>query len=315
MNTPFFQLRWQQLHHPVLIETNTELWICHLDCQVQAAAGNKWLKLKYHIQQIQQHDQIGIVTFGGAFSNHLAAVAAAGKAFGFKTKAIIRSHCPDLNNPTLQQCAADGMELIFVDAATYRLRHDPIYLDELSKQFPHYLIVPEGGSNELALGGFLEVNFANTPNGPADLIVCATASGGTVAGIVQQQSRQTKPCKVLGIEVVKDLSLPAKIEELCPLHNKIWQLFPDISGKKYGHFDRKTLDFCLEMAELSLYLEPIYTGKALRSLFWHLQQTRTAQVRRVTFFHTGGLQGLAGLGYQEYISQQELNSLKPNQLG
>ena len=131
MNTPFFQLRWQQLHHPALTNSGDELWICHLDCQVQAAAGNKWLKLKYHIRQIQQHGHQGIVTFGGAFSNHLAAVAAAGNALGFTTKAIVRAHVPDLTNPTLQQCVNDGMELIFVEPSIYRKRHEPQFLDTL----------------------------------------------------------------------------------------------------------------------------------------------------------------------------------------
>ena len=310
MNIPFFQLRWQQLQHPLLVQTNTELWICHIDCQVQAAAGNKWLKLKYHIQQIQQHNQLGIVTFGGAFSNHLAAVAAAGKALGFNTKALVRSHNPDPNNPTLQQCINDGMELIFVDAATYRNRHDPRFLAQLAEQYPDYLIVPEGGTSELALPGFADINCAMTPNGPADLISCATASGGTVAGLVYQQSLQESPCYVLATQVVKDGSLPNKIEQLCPHRSAYWHIQSDISQLKYGVFDQATLDFCLEMRSSGIMLEPIYTGKALRSLFCYLQQTNTAKQRRVAFVHTGGLQGLNGLHYRKLISQQQFDSLR-----
>jgi 1-aminocyclopropane-1-carboxylate deaminase len=314
MDTPFFQLRWQLFHHPILSQSNTELWICHVDCQVQAAAGNKWLKLKYHIQQIQQHNPLGIVTFGGAFSNHLAAVAAAGKALGFQTKAIVRCHQPDHDNPTLQQCAKNGMELIFVDADKYRQRHQPQYLAELALQYPGFLIVPEGGSSELAAAGFFDVNFAATPSGAADLISCASASGGTVAGIVQQQNRQELPCNVLAIQVVKDASLASKIELLCPLQSALWRLIPEMSGKKYGSFDEATLDFCLEMAEQKIYVEPIYTGKALRTLLDYLLQNPSVQQRRVSFFHTGGLQGLAGLLYQNKISYEQFCKLNPDQL-
>ena len=308
MDTPFFQLRWQQLQHPVLVDTDHELWICHLDCTVQAAAGNKWLKLKYHIRQIQQHNHLGIVTFGGAFSNHLAAVAAAGKAFGFATKALVRSYQPDIENPTLQQCVNDGMELIFVDPEVYRKRHNADFIDHLQQQYPNYLIVPEGGTSELALAGFADLNFAQTPNGPADLIACAAASGGTVAGIAYQQSLLRSYCPTLAIQVVKDKTLTAKIEQLCPGLSSYWQLSADISGQKYGAFDQATLEFCLEMARYGLIVEPIYSGKALRSLFWHLQQC-TAKPQRVTFFHTGGLQGLKGLHYRKLISDKQFKLL------
>lgn len=309
MNTPFFQLRWQQLHHPALTNSGDELWICHLDCQVQAAAGNKWLKLKYHIRQIQQHGHQGIVTFGGAFSNHLAAVAAAGNALGFTTKAIVRAHVTDLTNPTLQQCVNDGMELIFVEPSIYRKRHEPQFLDTLQSNYPNYLIVPEGGTGEFSLPGFAELNFAQTPNGKANLIVCAAASGGTVAGIAYQQSQLTSPCPILAVQVVKDASLPAKIDRLCPSLNEYWQLMPDISGQKYGSFDQATLAFCVEMAQHGVAIEPVYSGKALRSLFWYLQQHPSSSERRITFFHTGGMQGLKGLHYRNMINDEQFRIL------
>lgn len=312
MNTPFFQLRWQQLHHPALFDSRDELWICYLDCQVQAAAGNKWLKLKYHIEQIQQHGHQGIVTFGGAFSNHLAAVAAAGHALGFATKAFVRSHLPDLQNPTLHQCVKDGMELVFVKPDIYRRRHDAEYLLDLQRQYPNFLIVPEGGTSEFTRLGFADLNFAQTPNGGSELIVCASASGGTVAGIAFQQSRLAKACPTLAIQVVKDKSLPSKIEQLSPGLANYWRLLPDISGQKYGCFDQETLDFCSEMVQCGIAVEPIYTGKALRTLFWYLQQNPSTIGRRITFFHTGGMQGLKGLHYRKLINDNQFRMLSLN---
>lgn len=307
MNTPFYQLRWQQLHHPMLATYRTELWICHVDCAIQAAVGNKWLKLKYHIQQIQQYDQLGIVTFGGAFSNHLAAVAAAGKAFGFRTKALVRSHSPDLN-PTLRQCAEDGMELIFVDAPTYRQRSNPKFLQQLAMRYPGFYIVPEGGTNRGCCDGFMQDDFSQTPNGRADLIVCASASGGTIAGICHQQQHYQR-CPVLGIQVVKDGSLADKITELCPDMHDLWQLLPEHSGQKYGSFDEHTLNFCLEMAKYGVGVEPIYTGKALHTLFQQIDNHSQFHAKRITFFHTGGMQGLHGLHYRHLLTAQQYQSL------
>ncbi len=311
MDTPFFQLTWQQLHHPVLASTKTELWICQLECAVQAAAGNKWLKLKYHISKLQQYNLTGILTFGGAFSNHLAAVAAAGHQFGFATQALVRCSELDAENPTLRQCKEFGMALIPVDFSTYRQRHDPNFLNELRLANPNWLIVPEGGSSSLAIEGFAEVNFANTPNGFAEFIGCAAASGGTTAGIVQQQYKQTNPSSVLAVSVVKDASLAAKIAELCPGMDHCWQLIPDISAQRYGKFDQSTLEFCLEISRQHISLEPIYTGKALRTLLQQIELSPELHGKRGCFFHTGGLQGLEGLLYRKLMSEQDYQQLKP----
>ncbi len=311
MDTPFFQLTWQQLHHPVLASTKTELWICQLECAVPAAAGNKWLKLKYHISKLQQYNLTGIITFGGAFSNHLAAVAAAGHQFGFATQGFVRSAELDEHNPTLRQCKEFGMKLIPLDFSNYRRRHDPDFLNELKRSYPNWLIVPEGGSSALAVEGFADTNFANTPNGFAEFICCAAASGGTTAGIVQQQNQQAKPSRVLAVSVVKDNSLSAKIAELCPGMDQAWQLVPDISQRRYGRFDQSTLDFCFEMSKQGISLEPIYTGKALRTLLQHLVTSPELHGKRGCFFHTGGLQGLEGLRYRKLISEGDYQQLKP----
>ncbi|MFN6971348.1 MAG: 1-aminocyclopropane-1-carboxylate deaminase/D-cysteine desulfhydrase [Rheinheimera sp.] len=307
MSDPFYQLQWQRLDQALTLPQQTELWICQLHCVVPSIAGNKWLKLKYHIQQIQQHNKTGILSFGGAFSNHLLALAAAGHHFGFPTIGIVRSHLPDPTNPTLQHCRALGMQLQFVSAKEYQSKTTTTMLSGLQQQYPDYLIVPEGGTSAAAVQGVAELALADTPAGPADLLCTATASGGTLAGLIAG----SEGTAVLGISVVKDASLPEKIAALLPEDARgwPWTLQPEVTQRAYGKFSAETLTTCLELATQQLYTEPVYTGKALHSLLQLLQQGQLTNYRRIAFFHTGGLQGLDGLRYRSLITEQQYQQL------
>ncbi len=308
VNTPFYQQHWQQIHLPLLKQRQTELWVCHLQCRVPAIAGNKWLKLKYHIQHIQQYEKTGILTFGGAFSNHLVAVAAAGKAFGFQTHAIVR-HDGAVLNPTLAACQEQGMQLSFVSPQQYRQRQQSSYLSALQQQFPDWLLVPEGGTSPLGVKGVAELQLNNTPAGTADLICCATGSGGTVAGLALGHPQTA----VLGINVVKDPSLAEQISALAP-HQHNWQLEADCSGQRYGQFDAATLQLCLQLSQQDLPLEPVYTGKALQTLLAALSEGRFKAGQRLVFFHTGGLQGLDGMLQRQRITQEQYQQIKSAEL-
>lgn len=337
MQDPFYQLHWQQLSVPQLAQQQTEIWLCQLQTRVPSIAGNKWLKLKYHIQQIQQHNKTGIVSFGGAFSNHLLALAAAGHYFGFATVGVVRSHLAEPASPTLRQCQALGMQLHLVAPAQYRLYcQQAEQIARMATQcdlpaagcdwppchwqqrYPDYLLLPEGGSAALAIPGVAELALHQTPAGPATLLVSASASGGTLAGLIAgQTARQAagqSPASVLGIAVVKDASLADKIGLLLPQGKAHcdWQLWQEQSGKAYGKFSQDTLQFCLQLASRQqIYTEPVYTGKALHSLVQWAQQGRFAAGSRIAFFHTGGLQGLAGLASRDLLSNAELQQLTP----
>lgn len=337
MQDPFYQLHWQQLSVPQLAQQQTEIWLCQLQTKVPSIAGNKWLKLKYHIQQIQQHNKTGIVSFGGAFSNHLLALAAAGQYFGFATVGIVRSHLTEPASPTLTQCQAMGMQLQLVAPAQYRrycqqaeqlartaAQHHLADIDtatpndDWQQLYPDYLLLPEGGSAALAIPGVAELQLQQTPAGPAHLLVSACASGGTLAGLIAgQTARQAAgqtPAAVLGIAVVKDGSLADKIRLLLPQteHPCDWQLWPEQSGKAYGKFSQDTLQFCLQLASSQqIYTEPVYTGKALHSLVQWALQGRFAAGSRIAFFHTGGLQGLAGLASRGLLNPTEQQQLTP----
>lgn len=295
--------RWQLLKHPLLLQKQIQLWVCQLDTAVAEVSGNKWLKLKYHLQQVSQQRYAGIMTFGGAFSNHLCAVAASCQQLGWQSLAYVRTEQLDSANPTLAFCQRMGMQLVALDRDSYRRRAEPDFCRQLQTAHPHLLLVPEGGSSAAGALGVAELDLANTPGGSADLIVSAVASGGTLAGIINRHT-----CKTLGIAVVKDASLPLRVQQL--LNNnrlvKHWQINTNFAGKGYGRFDQPLLQFCREMALHQLYVEPVYTGKAMAAIFSLIATDELPAGSRLSFFHTGGLQGLNGLHYRGLITAADL---------
>jgi len=301
LSQPFYQLRWQRLSAPDTLKA-PQIWCCQLVCPLPLCAGNKWLKLKHHIKHIQQFEKAGIFTFGGAYSNHLAAVAAAGQHFGFRSHALVRHQHQGLT-PTLAFCQAQGMRLHFSDADTYRKRHDEAFLSQLAAQYPDFLLVPEGGSSQLGVEGVRELNLRQTPEGDADLLVTACGSGGTAAGLALGHP----DLAVLAIAVVKDPHLAKRLAALAPATKlKLWQEHQQL---RYGRFDHAILQSCLWAAQQGVAMEPIYTGKALHSLWHWLDNGQLQNYRRIVFFHTGGLQGLAGLVQRGLITEQQYRQL------
>lgn len=292
--------RWHNIQHPLLQQHQLELWIFHLHTTVPQLSGNKWLKLKYHIIQAQQTQKSGIVTFGGAFSNHLAAVAAMCQHQGLQSRAFLRADHLDLQNPTLAFCLQRGMQFELLDRQQYRRRADTAFLHDIQQRYPAMLLVPEGGSSAAGVQGVAELDLVSTPSGAADIVVSPAASGGTVAGIINSTKAATK---VLAMAVVRDASLEQRITSLLHQeHNNNWQLITEYCGAGYARFDEATLQFCRQMVSKQLYLEPIYSGKALAALFRMIAAGKVPDGSRLSFFHTGGLQGLAGLRYRNLIT-------------
>lgn len=292
-------LQWRNIRHPVLAAHQTELWIRYVPSHHPDISGNKLLKLKYQLERAVQQKSEGLLSFGGAFSNHLVATAAAAVENNLKSIGIVRGEEADLNNPTLALCQSYGMKLLPVSRAFYQGRFNQDLLQQLALQFPGYLQIPEGGTCKAAVVGVSELDMCNTPNGPASLLVCAVGSGGTVAGVICGAGDTA----VLGIAVVKDYSLPDKIRQLLPANQCLpeWQLLQALHQPRYGRFDQKLWQFCLSFADQGLQLEPLYTGKALYTLFELIKRGEIPKGSRLSFFHTGGLQALRGLAYRGLI--------------
>ncbi|MDP5293168.1 pyridoxal-phosphate dependent enzyme [Oceanimonas sp. CHS3-5] len=293
--------RWQQLydragasvlqpvHHTSLDHHRLTLHIKRDDLLHASISGNKWRKLKYVLRQALSDEAAGLLSFGGAWSNHLHALAAAGHALGVPTVGIVRGEPEYAANPTLTDARAWGMTLDFVDRQTYRRRHDADFLAALALKYPGFYIIPEGGSCPLALPGVAEL-WRELPD--CDQLILPVASGGTLAGLLSARPASTH---VTGYAVLKGKDwLADTIHELYSpaADDSGWQLRLEHHGGGYAKCRAEDRGAIAALSEaLAVPLEPVYSGKALLGLFRDIEAGRYPSGSRLIFLHTGGLQG------------------------
>lgn len=285
----------QRLHHPLLEQHRLTLWIKRDDLLHPLISGNKWRKLKYILRQALSEQASGILSFGGAYSNHLHALAAAGHRLDLPTVGVVRGE-PQSNNPTLVDTRRWGMTLDFVDRQQYRRRQDADWLAELARRYPGYVIVPEGGSCPQALPGVAELWQELERELPAlDELILPVASGGTLAGLLSARPASTR---VRGYAVLKGAGWLK--EEVCRLYPPAaqdhgWKLELNHHGGGYAKSSATDKAAIAELAkQLGVPLEPIYSGKALLGLLRDIEAGRYAAGSRLLFVHTGGMQGARG---------------------
>lgn len=272
-----------------------ELYIKREDLLHPEISGNKWRKLKYNLQEAKRLQHQTLLTFGGAYSNHIAATAAAGKTYGFNTIGIIRGegHLP--LNPTLRFATFCGMQLQYISREAYREKDNPDFLQELSARYSQPYILPEGGTNNLALKGCTEVVKDIAIN--YDYICCASGTGGTVAGIIAGLAGEKQ---VLGFPALKGGDfLQEDIRQLVYNYNgsefSNWQLITDYHFGGYAKVKPELLAFIQTFQrQHHIPLEPIYTGKMIYGIFDLIRQGYFPKGSRIIAIHTGGLQGNAG---------------------
>lgn len=285
----------QPVSLPELQQHAVSLWIKRDDLLHPRVSGNKWRKLKYVLRHASGQGYRGVLSFGGAYSNHIHALAAAAARNRLKAVGIIRGEADYARNPTLRDARRYGMQLQFVDRREYRRRHDPDYLHQLEQRYPGFLLIPEGGSLPLALPGVAELLVEI--HCQYDLLVTAVGSGGTLAGLIHgDQGRH----RLWGIPVLKlpADSLRRTIIGLLPERDRQlgnWQL---LDGYHHGGYARLTAgltDFVDNfVARTGIPVEPVYTGKMLYGLFAEINAGHL-DGQRIVALHTGGLQGLRGL--------------------
>lgn len=287
----------QKIIHPILVENNVNLFVKRDDLTHPLITGNKWRKLKHNLIFAKQQNISKLISFSGPFSNHLYALAGASRLFDFNSEVIVRGPQLDANNPCLKFAAACGVKLTPVNRLTYRRRNDLDYLTELQNSKPDSLIIPEGGSNQLAIKGMIELAHS-LPD--VDEVWCATGSAGTLAGLVEGLPEETK---IRGVAVLKQADyLNETVKQLSPKaqHQTNWQLLTEYHYGGYGKFNAELWQFCQNLRH-QLPLEPIYTGKLLFTLFNLVKQRRFPAGSKLLAIHTGGLQGLNGLRYRNLI--------------
>ncbi|PRY06049.1 1-aminocyclopropane-1-carboxylate deaminase/D-cysteine desulfhydrase-like pyridoxal-dependent ACC family enzyme [Pontibacter ummariensis] len=285
----------QRIQDTLLQEHSVTLWIKREDLLHPHISGNKWRKLKYNLQEAKHLQKDTLLTFGGAYSNHIAATAAAGKEFGFKTVGLIRGeeHLP--LNPTLHFATSCGMELRYLNREQYRHKQDPAFSKRLSAQFGEPYMLPEGGTNSLAVKGCTEIVTDVAVD--YDYICCASGTGGTLAGIVAGLDGEKQ---VLGFPALKGGAfLQEETAQLIISYNgkqyNNWQLITDYHFGGYAKVKPELLEFMQQFQKQhGIPLEPVYTGKMLFGLYDLIRRGYFPPNSNVIAVHTGGLQGNAG---------------------
>jgi 1-aminocyclopropane-1-carboxylate deaminase/D-cysteine desulfhydrase-like pyridoxal-dependent ACC family enzyme len=258
-------------------------------------SGNKWRKLKYNLLDARRQEYTTLLTFGGAYSNHLYAVAAAGQTFGFQTIGVVRGNelATAPRNPTLARCEQMGMTLHFISRDDYRRKDDPAYGAALLDQFGPAYILPEGGTNELAIQGTAEIIPELIAQlGAPDYVCCPVGTGGTVAGLVQAVKTGTLDTQVLGFSAVgAATAIPG-----LPDFDRHWQLLTTYTFGGYARTSPELMAFIRAVEQRTgILFEQVYTGKMLYGIYVLARQGFFPSGSTVVAVHTGGLQGRSPL--------------------
>nr|WP_217703385.1 pyridoxal-phosphate dependent enzyme [Flavobacterium agri] len=275
-----------------MASTDVRLFVKREDLLHPTISGNKFRKLKYNLEAAKLQGKQTLLTFGGAFSNHIAAVAAAGKEYGFKTIGIIRGEelaSQIQNNPTLTFASQNGMRLEFINRQDYRLKSEEAFLDTLESRFGDVFVLPEGGTNTLAVKGCEEI--LDTQDFEFDYICSAVGTGGTLAGLVNASAQNQK---VLGFSALKGDFDSENITRFSTKTN--WEIIIDYHFGGYAKVDAALIGFINRFYdENKIQLDPVYTGKMLFGLEDMIAKGRFAPGTKILAIHTGGLQGIAGM--------------------
>jgi 1-aminocyclopropane-1-carboxylate deaminase len=291
----------QLLSHPLLEEKRVKLAVLRLDQVHAEVSGNKFFKLKYNLEEAKRLEKKTILTFGGAFSNHIFASASAAQLAGFQSIGIIRGQDADRNNPTLAHAQKIGMKLHFVDRESYRQKTSPAFLEDLKAQFGDFYLIPEGGTNELAIRGTQEI-LKDVPADFSHICVCI-GSGGTFAGLSSSlKSHQT----ILGFSSLKGEFIHQELAKLLE-SNQIhpagsYEIKTDYHFGGYGKHKPSLIEFMTWFyREFKIPLDPIYTGKMMFGAWDLIKKDYFTAGSKVLIIHSGGLQGNAGFAAQTGI--------------
>ena len=289
--------RLQVLTNELLDRKGIELLVKRDDLLHPEVSGNKWRKLKYNLIEARKQNQATLLTLGGAFSNHIAAVAAAGELLDFETIGIIRGEKMEPLNSTLAFAEKCGMRLHFVDRKMYKERNEPTFLKKLKNEFGDFYFLPEGGTNQLAIKGCAEIidELENELPESPDFICVAVGTGGTAAGIISQAAVKFPKAKIVCFPALKGNFLQKEIETLLQLQLDNWHLRTEYHFGGYAKWNSELIDFINDFkTNYNIPLDPLYTGKMFYGIFDLIEKGFFPKGSKIVAVHTGGLQGIKG---------------------
>lgn len=276
------------------IKNKVKVYIKRDDLIHPLISGNKWRKLKYNLLELPNQNPPLIVSFGGAFSNHIHALAAACQILNLSSISFIRGEW-DEKNPTLSFCHKAGMKLIPISRSEYRLKEKSDVVQDYLKNLSHYHIIPEGGSNKKALKGVKEIiDEIHTAEFNPHYIALSAGTGGTAAGLLSHPHLKSR---ILAFSALKSNHLFNEIQQLSDESNlENLTVNTDYHWGGYAKYDNKLLSFLSEFEDhTGIPLDHVYNGKALWGLMDLINKDYFSPSDKILYLHTGGLQGKAGI--------------------
>ena len=280
----------QEIVDSVLEDKALRVFVKREDLIHDKISGNKWRKLYYNLQYAKEQGFATIVTFGGAYSNHIAATAAAGNEFAFKTIGFIRGEEHSPLNPTLQYAKECGMEFRYIDRSAYREKDAVEFHNEYLSEIQNYYLIPEGGTNELAVKGCQEILGDVVID--FDVVCCPCGTGGTISGIINSLKKHQK---AIGFPALKGAGF-LKEEIGVYVKNSHWELNLDYHFGGYAKVSSTLIEFINNFKEKhQIPLDPIYTGKMMYGLWDLIEKDYFRRGSSIVVIHSGGLQGIEGM--------------------
>ncbi|ACC79355.1 1-aminocyclopropane-1-carboxylate deaminase/D-cysteine desulfhydrase [Nostoc punctiforme] len=317
MSVIFFPPPIQQINSEIIRSAGVDLYVLRLDLMHPWVNGNKWFKLKYNLLEAKEKNFTTLLTFGGAYSNHIYATAAAGNLFGFRTIGVIRGEERLPLNPTLNFAVQQGMQLVYTNREMYRQRNTPVVEEYLQQRFGEVFIIPEGGSNLNGVRGCMEIigdamSTAVTERSRSagyayafDRICVACGTATTLTGIALSLHQGQR---AIAFPVLKNGSfLAQEIESLLtnylasdlptPSNSPaFWELVCDYHFGGYAKVNKELLLFSQQFREEhGIPLDYVYTAKMFYGVMDLLKQGFFSKGDSLLLVHTGGLQGNVGM--------------------
>lgn len=289
-------------------EKNIELQVKKLDLVHPKIQGNKFFKLKYNLSKAKAQGFTTLLTFGGAYSNHILATSEAASAVGFSSIGIIRGEEITPLNPTLDRAKNLGMQLEFIDRSSYRLKTQPEFIQKLKDKFGDFYLIPEGGTNDLAIQGTQEI--LTEEDEKFTHLACSIGTGGTFTGLATSKRPNQR---ILGFSSLKGKFIHEEIENLIKLHTtkpiQGIHIFDSYHFGGYAKQKPELIDFIWNFFEkFGILLDPIYTAKAAYGIWDLINKDHFSKGSKLLFIHTGGLQGNKGFTERTGIKLPEYPS-------
>ncbi len=283
---------------PITLEVNpnnVSVDMLRIDKIHDYVSGNKWYKLNYNLLKAKEEGHSTLLTFGGAYSNHIYATAVAAKEAGFKSIGIIRGEETLPLNPTLRLASFMEMELQYISRESYKCKTEPEFINELTAKYGSFYLIPEGGTNAIAIRGAEEI-ISHKLVDTYDYIISAVGTGGTLTGLI---SKANDKAEVIGISSLKGDFLTKEVKNWLAIVNKEyltkWEVLDNYHFGGYAKYTRALITFINNFKmENGIPLDPIYTGKMMYAIMDMVANRKFKPNSKMLAIHTGGLQGIEG---------------------